>query len=202
MFQRVDTPVDSKTCTKCGKALPSTAELFSECAECLWEQALQSTEASLDETAACRGPSRKADPDVFRTAHRRHYGKPHKNILERMRRRFAAKAWGRHPLAQTEAGYIGFAAQMGKRSARRHGAEGSHTSEDVQRLYDVQGGRCFYCGKELNGRYDLDRKIPLSRGGTDWPENLCCACEVCQCGKCDMTAEEFRMYLINLRRRP
>ncbi len=89
---------------------------------------------------------------------------------------------------------------MLKRRGPRHGAGGSHSIEDVERLYDEQEGRCFYCGKELNAAYSLDHKTPLSGGGTDWPENLCCACEWCSSRKQNKTAEEFTEYLINLRR--
>jgi len=185
--------VDTKTCPTCGRVLPaaefvsSVFGLPSECTECAWERMCQIPEEDLA---------------VFARVYRRYRGKNRYEIVERMRRRLAAKERHEHLSAQAEAGYVGFAAEMRKRRARRHGAGGWHTIEDVQRLYDGQGGRCFYCGKELDGKYDLDHKTPLSRGGTDWPENLCCACELCNSRKHEKTAEEFMEYLVNMRRCP
>ncbi len=148
----------------------------------------QIPQADLDQIAAYQ----RASPHVWRSGHRRYYGENREKILERMRRRSAAPA---------EAGYVGFGAQMRKRRDPRHGAGGSHATEDVKRLYEEQGGRCFYCGKELNGECELDHKTPLSRRGTDRPENLCWACEWCNRRKQSKTAEEFMEYLTKLRRR-
>lgn len=200
IVQPVDTPGDTKTCPKCGRTLP-TAEFpsgtvdctFDECRSCQWERLSQIPKADLEKTAAHRRSPQDADPQVFaRSGYRRYYGENRERVLECMRRRSTAGA---------EAGYIEFGAQMLKRRDPRHGAGGSHSNEDVERLYEEQQGRCFYCGKELNGQYDLDHQTPLSRGGTDWPENLCCACEWCTSRKQNKTAEEFMEYLINLRRR-
>lgn len=193
MIQRVDTSEDTKSCISCGRVLPAAEFVSSvpgrnsECRDCAWERMCQIPEE--DHAAIAR-------------FYRRYLGKNRDKILERMRRRFAADPRHQGLSAQTEAGYVGFAAQMRKRRARRHGAGGWHTIKDVQRLYDEQGGRCFYCGKELNDKYDLDHKTPKSRGGTDWPENLCCACEQCNHRKQEKTAEEFMEYLVNLRRCP
>jgi hypothetical protein len=206
MIQRVNTSADTKICTKCGRVLPAaelgseTLILTSECPHCAWERLCQLTEADLHKIAADPRSPQKANPDVFRRGYRRYYGENREKIRERLRRRFAADPGHEGLLVQAEAGHVEFTAQVRKHRTRRHGAGGSHTIEDVKRLYDEQGGRCFYCGKELNGVYELDHKTPLSRGGTDWPENLCCACEWCSCRKQKKTAEDFMEYLTELRR--
>ena len=203
----MDTSADTKTCATCGRALPTaelgsqTLILSSECPHCAWERLCQTTEVDLDRTAAYERPRQEADAAVFLPRYRRYYGKNREKILERLRRRFAPDSRLERLLPQAEAGYIEFAAEMRRRRPRKHGAGGWHTSEDAKRLYEEQGGRCFYCGKELNGEYDLDHKTPLSRGGTDWPENLCCACGLCHRLKENKTAEEFMECLTNLRRR-
>jgi hypothetical protein len=203
----VDTSADTKTCATCGRVLPTaelgskTPILSSECPHCAWERLCLTPEVDLDRAAVHQRSQQGAKQDVFRRGYRRYYEGDRDKILERLRRRFAADRWHGRLLPQAEAGYVEFAAEIRRRSARRHRAGGSHTGEDVHRLYDEQGGRCFYCGKELNGKYDLDHKTPLSRGGTDWPENLCCACEWCHHRKEQMTAEEFVEYLTDLRRR-
>lgn len=77
-----------------------------------------------------------------------------------------------------------------KRRARKLNAAGSHTVEDVLRLFDEQEGKCYYCDKDL-GRYHKDHKIPLSRGGSDSKENLCLACPTCNLKKYNRTDKEF-----------
>lgn len=41
---------------------------------------------------------------------------------------------------------------------------------------------CRYCG-DLNGPYEVDHVIPISRGGTNAIENLACACVSCNTQK-------------------
>jgi 5-methylcytosine-specific restriction endonuclease McrA len=45
---------------------------------------------------------------------------------------------------------------------------------------------CHWCGKNVN-RFDrrIDHIVPLSRGGLDSVQNLCCACEPCNSKKAD-----------------
>lgn len=74
--------------------------------------------------------------------------------------------------------------------ARKAGAAGSHTTHDVAGKFDLQGGRCYYCGCELQD-FHVDHKIPLARGGSNFPANLCCACPSCNSSKCDKTPQEF-----------
>ena len=33
--------------------------------------------------------------------------------------------------------------------------------------------------------------VPLARGGTNWPDNLCLACDGCNLAKGTLTADEF-----------
>ena len=75
--------------------------------------------------------------------------------------------------------------------ARKRGAVGFHKVEDILSLYKKQKGRCYYCFMELCGIYHVDHKIPLTRGGSNWPSNLCCACRHCNISKNDKTEQEF-----------
>lgn len=199
--------VDTKRCSTCGRALPraefgsETLALTSECPHCAWERMCRLTEVDLERIAADQRSYEKASPDVLPRSYRRYDGENRDAILARLRRRYAADPRRERLSVQAEDGYVEFTAETGKRRAPRHGAGGSHTVEDVKRLCDEQRGRCFYCGKELNSAYELDHKTPLNRGGTEWPENLCCICEWCSSRKEKKTAEEFVEYLANLRRR-
>ena len=75
--------------------------------------------------------------------------------------------------------------------ARREGADGFYTTEDILRIYRDQKGCCYYCGRFFGGVFTIDHKIPLSRGGSNWPSNLCCACRSCNSSKNNRTPEEF-----------
>lgn len=57
-------------------------------------------------------------------------------------------------------------------------------------------GMCFYCGVpfELTG-FHIEHILPLSRGGTDDPDNLVAACPTCNILKGSMTVEEYRNWL-------
>lgn len=66
-----------------------------------------------------------------------------------------------------------------RRRARVINASGIHTEEDVRRQYESQGGKCWWCGKPVGNNYHVDHRIPLSRGGTNNPENLVIACPFC-----------------------
>lgn len=69
-------------------------------------------------------------------------------------------------------------ADVEKRRARMVAAVGEFTGHDVVALLKTHGRICFYCGEKIK-KFHLDHFIPLSRGGTNWPDNLvisCCPC--------------------------
>ncbi len=74
--------------------------------------------------------------------------------------------------------------------ARKHGAEGSHTFSQKQGLLRKQGHRCFYCGESL-AEYHADHFIPLSKGGSDYIENIRMACPPCNLSKSDKMPWEW-----------
>lgn len=47
--------------------------------------------------------------------------------------------------------------------AARMGAEGSFTKADIDRLKALQGDKCPYCRKALNGKYHIDHIKPASK---------------------------------------
>jgi 5-methylcytosine-specific restriction endonuclease McrA len=73
------------------------------------------------------------------------------------------------------------------RRVKRGGAEGTHTSEDVRRIFNLQQGICANCKIKLvksgKQKYHVDHIIPLARGGTNWPSNLQCLCPFCNLSK-------------------
>ncbi len=76
--------------------------------------------------------------------------------------------------------------------ARRRGAEGKFTKADIVRLWDAQGGVCVYCSADLEVSVEVDHIQPISRGGTNWPNNIQLLCHSCNRHKSAMTDAEFR----------
>lgn len=63
------------------------------------------------------------------------------------------------------------------------GAEGSHCRNDIDLIFDEQGGKCSSCLAELQKGYHADHVMPLSLGGTNWPSNLQLLCGHCNSRK-------------------
>jgi len=53
-----------------------------------------------------------------------------------------------------------------ERRSREKSAEGRHLKEDIEAIYVLQNGKCFYCKCDLQGNYQKDHIHPLSTGGT------------------------------------
>lgn len=70
-------------------------------------------------------------------------------------------------------------AEVRRRQARKRNAEGTHTAADVERQYKAQKGRCYYCKVKVGKTYQVDHVIPLSRDGSNGPENIVIACVHC-----------------------
>lgn len=83
-----------------------------------------------------------------------------------------------------------------RRRAKLHGARGSFDKWDVELRFIKHGGLCHYCGTPLTKfgpeKFQVDHFIPLSRGGTNYSNNLVCACQGCNLSKGNKMPWEFR----------
>jgi 5-methylcytosine-specific restriction endonuclease McrA len=70
-----------------------------------------------------------------------------------------------------------------RRRGREANAEGSHTGADIKRIGEAQRWRCHWCAKPAKKNYHVDHLVPLSKGGTNWPNNLVIACANCNLRK-------------------
>jgi 5-methylcytosine-specific restriction endonuclease McrA len=68
---------------------------------------------------------------------------------------------------------------------------GKFTKSDVEKLYQEQNGRCQYCCRELNGKFTVDHTVPLTRGGTSWPDNLQLTCRRCNIRKSNTSPDTY-----------
>jgi len=83
-----------------------------------------------------------------------------------------------------------------RRHARYMNAEGSFTKDDIDRLKILQNFKCCICGCDLAVTgYNIEHKVPLIRGGSNWPENLQLMCPSDNFRKHTKTDEEYRTYL-------
>lgn len=70
-------------------------------------------------------------------------------------------------------------------------AEGRHNQTDIQEILEQQGGMCFYCFEPVPSDYHVDHFQSLTKGGSNWPENLRIACPACNVRKHNRDPIEF-----------
>ena len=78
--------------------------------------------------------------------------------------------------------------------ARRAKMVGRYTAEDIAAIISEQDGCCYYCGRAISRdrkERHVDHMTPVSRGGTNWPDNIVVACADCNLRKGALTADEF-----------
>ena len=65
-----------------------------------------------------------------------------------------------------------------------------------KRVFEKTGGRCSYCGKELDPfEFHREHAIPASRGGPNRTKNIVPSCKTCNSRKRHRTLAEFRDYI-------
>jgi 5-methylcytosine-specific restriction endonuclease McrA len=207
----------TKWCSKCDRTLPATTEFFyprsdgtglrSQCKSCL-NASVSAWRAEHPEKVAEYGRKprkhRKPNPEK-RATYMRKYRAEHSAEWAAYRREWRIK----HPnefrtyYANNVDRYAALnrewrsrnkdrtAAYDNNRRSRELGNGGSHTADDIQAQYDRQNGRCFYCGRKVGDKYHRDHVIPLSKGGSNGPENLVVACPTCNLSKHDNHPMDF-----------
>lgn len=74
-----------------------------------------------------------------------------------------------------------------RRRARKLGAEGSHTMAEFAALCQQYNNKCLRCGETK--RLTADHVVPLSKGGTDYIENIQPLCIACNSSKHTQTID-------------
>lgn len=98
-----------------------------------------------------------------------------------------AKTWAINNPARRREAYLRWqrnnpeklSAQSHRRRARKRGAAGTHTAEEVIALLSKQKAKCAACGKGIRRAYHKDHIAPLARGGSNDIKNIQLLCAIC-----------------------
>lgn len=83
-------------------------------------------------------------------------------------------------------------ASFNRRRARIMNAGGTFTSADIALHLKSQKGLCWYCECDLQKTgYHVEHRVPLSRGGSNAPDNICLSCPTCNLKKGDKLPHEW-----------
>lgn len=115
-----------------------------------------------------------------------------------IKRRESSRKWqAAHPAKKRAAKRRWFADNPAKmkeirarRAAAKWGAEGTFTSDQLTEMLSKQDGRCPYCFKGLD-KWSPDHMLPMSRGGSNWIENIQIICSPCNDDKNNLTHGEY-----------
>jgi 5-methylcytosine-specific restriction endonuclease McrA len=122
---------------------------------------------------------RKLLGDAY-NAKRRDYRRRNLAQLRKAARRYYWKNWQKKRIEHHAA------------VAKRKGAAGRYTRQEWTQLLSAYNYRCAYCDRRVTRKSaSADHAIPLSRGGTNWIENIIPACLSCNQRKSSLTAQEF-----------
>ncbi len=130
------------------------------------------------ELNAAANERRLADPELFRRRCREWYARNQTEEVQRVLRYQKANPDKVNSIVNT-------------RRARKSAAGGFYVVEDIVAILDRQERVCVGCPTDISDRYHVDHVHPLSRGGTNWPENLQLLCQPCNSQKTTLTMEEW-----------
>jgi len=170
---------DERQCPTCKKILPATREHFST--NKMGKNGL--TSYCKNCAAQKQKQYRKLNPERVRKTERKRNKKPERMENQRKRNREYYKS---HPYKKEM-----MKAKNNKRRAHLKGAKGSHTKEDILKIYASQKGKCWWCEKAVGKNFHIDHRIPISRGGSNDPSNLVVTCPFCNYSKNDRLPHEW-----------
>lgn len=83
------------------------------------------------------------------------------------------------------------------RNKRLKSNGGAHTKQEILELFEVQQGRCYYCGISLGddnsrAKYHIDHYISVLNGGSNDVTNIVLSCQDCNLDKRDLNGDDFQ----------
>lgn len=120
----------------------------------------------------------KNNPDKARAKQRKYYPNYRERHLQRNRE------WRQ---ANLEKARLNSQVRMARYLARKHGAEGTFTTDEWQALRDYYGNKCLACNEQKP--LTIDHIIPLSKGGRNDIANVQPLCMGCNSSKWNRTID-------------
>lgn len=157
--------MNTKTCSKCGEAKP--LDRFSRRAA--MKDGLKSQCKDCD--SLLRRAYYENNKDREREQNRQWHQKNKPWLDPQKRERF--NAWRRSSNRRAE---------WANRDALKRGAEGTFTHEEWVSLCETYNNKCLCCGRG-DAMLTVDHVKPLSKGGTNWIDNIQPLCTSCNCSK-------------------
>lgn len=208
-----------KRCTKCGKEKPTEEfvkynyklnKYRSTCLECDRKRYKKYREANPEKARESQKKYREANPEKDRERQRKYREQNREKIREKRKkyreqnrekfleiekksrkknrenRRDYNKRWAiENKLARKS--------HKQNRRARYKQANGKLHRESIKARFEYYGNKCYYCS--ATNDLTIEHRIPLSRGGTNWPSNIVPACGLCNSKKGTKTEKEFINFL-------
>ena len=191
----------TKTCSKCGevklvdcfsKQKGSKGGLRNTCKSCDAEQSRKYYESNKAEVIERKRKYRKANPEkVAESSLKWRKANPEK-VAETRRnwQRANPEKVAESSLKWRKANPEKERAKKLRRRARKAGAAGNCTVEQLKARFDYYGNKCYNCGSDE--KLHADHRIPLSRGGSNHPANIIPLCRSCNSSKGTKTETEFK----------
>lgn len=178
-------PDGQKRCTGCKKIFPATAEYFAirskqvgnlrgECSSCYHARQVKWREDNQEHYLTYHKDYRTDNSEKVSAVKSDWFKRNKERLAPRMR--ITGKRWKENNPDKVR---LNGRASMARRKARIRAVGGTYNSNDVELQFRSQKGKCWWCEKKIKGTYHVDHRIAISRGGTNWPNNICISCQHC-----------------------
>lgn len=204
---------DHKKCTSCKKYLPSTLDFFYVskyykdgltyyCKECLKSQARAYEQRKTQEERSAYYKTRyqnnkhtilerqkqynKNNLEKVRAMKRRYYPTHREEIKEYQREYYIkntdhiknrVRNWKQNNKQQVRS-------INANRRALKKRSGGTFNDKDIALQFSAQGKICWWCDSPIElETCHIEHRVPISRGGTNWPDNIVLSCIRCNLSK-------------------